>query len=48
LRDLGAGRRIILKMTFKEIGYEQLDWINVAQDKFQESVYASRKPSFCL
>jgi hypothetical protein len=31
-RVLGVRRRIILKLILKEIGWESVDWIELAQD----------------
>jgi hypothetical protein len=33
MEDLGVDWRINSKMEFKEIGWESLDWIDVAEDR---------------
>jgi phage pi2 protein 07 len=35
LRDKHADGKIILKNDFKEIGFENVDWVHLAQDKDQ-------------
>jgi hypothetical protein len=35
LEDLGIGRSIILKVDFKETGWEGRDWINVVHDQYK-------------
>jgi hypothetical protein len=33
LEDLGVDRRDNIKISLKKIGYEGVDWINMAQDR---------------
>jgi hypothetical protein len=33
LEDLGVDGKILVRMDLKEIGWEVLDWINLAQDR---------------
>jgi hypothetical protein len=33
--DIDLGGRIILKMNFREIGWDDIDWTDVAQDRDQ-------------
>jgi hypothetical protein len=35
LEDLSIDRSIILKVDFKETGWEGIDWINVVRDEYK-------------
>lgn len=34
-RDLGINVRLVFQQIFKETGFEDADWIHLAQDKYQ-------------
>jgi hypothetical protein len=48
LEDLGIDRSVILKLDFKETGWEGRDWINVVHDEYKWWAVVSKVMHACV